>query len=254
MGAREALLPELFEVLLRAFEQTYEADRSVAAAVSIKVDELRRELRKYAGLLEIGAKIASAAEKALNLHGITLVFSLLKAAAKKPGISLADQKAKVIKLLREVRRRVVILVGDLDRLEPKDAAEVLRLVKAVADFPNTIYLLACAPELLANAVENQLKVPNGQSFLEKIVHISHAVPPPDDYDLRHWLRAGIDIIIAEVFKAKPIPAYKDRLAQLMSNEAERMLRTPRDVVRSPTRSASPGARSRPRSISSILSG
>lgn len=161
VGAREALMPELFDVLVRAFEETYDPKHGVVDDAKTKVAELRRELQNYAGLLDAGAKITPAVETALHLPGLTVVLSVLKSAAKKPNVSLAEQKKRLVTLLREAPRRLVILVDDLDRLEPKEAVEVLRLVKAVADFPDTIYVLAFAPDLLAKAVERQLQVPNG---------------------------------------------------------------------------------------------
>ena len=44
---------------------------------------------------------------------------------------------------------IVVFVDYLDRLEPSEAAEVLRLVKVVVDFPNVAYILAYDPEVLA---------------------------------------------------------------------------------------------------------
>jgi predicted KAP-like P-loop ATPase len=52
--------------------------------------------------------------------------------------SLSKEKAELVGALAQLSRRIIVFIDDLDRLEPREASEVLRLVRAVADFPNII--------------------------------------------------------------------------------------------------------------------
>jgi predicted KAP-like P-loop ATPase len=63
----------------------------------------------------------------------------------------------------------LIFIDDLDRLEPKEVSEVLRLIRAVADFPNITYVLSYDPKIIADTVSRALQVEDGEAFLEKIV-------------------------------------------------------------------------------------
>jgi len=54
---------------------------------------------------------------------------------------LSERKEKLATSLRDLGHRIIITIDDVDRLEPAEVLEVLRLVRAVADLPNVIYLL-----------------------------------------------------------------------------------------------------------------
>lgn len=75
--------------------------------------------------------------------------------------------------------RIVVTVDDIDRLSPSETAEVLRLVKVVADFPGVIHILSFDHARTCEALESAGHA-NGQSYLEKIVQASVALPqvPP----------------------------------------------------------------------------
>ena len=54
---------------------------------------------------------------------------------------LSELKDKLAKSLRELNHRFVVTIDDVDRLEPAEVIEILRLVRSVVDLPNIIYLL-----------------------------------------------------------------------------------------------------------------
>ena len=56
--------------------------------------------------------------------------------------SALSQRSKVIEALSNLDRRVLVIVDDLDRIEPEQIRDVVRLIKLVGDFPNVTYLLA----------------------------------------------------------------------------------------------------------------
>ena len=55
----------------------------------------------------------------------------------------------------------IVLLDDLDRLEPAQAVEVIRLVKSVADFPRFRYLLCYDKAVLSQAISQGLGVAEG---------------------------------------------------------------------------------------------
>jgi KAP family P-loop domain len=118
-------------------------------------------------------------------EGATITANLLESWRKEK--SVFDRKREISDQLAAQDVRFVILLDDLDRLEPKDAVEIIRLVRSVADFPNVVYLLCYDKAVLAHAVEKCLEVENGAAFLQKIVQVSFKIPNPEPFDLRYWL-------------------------------------------------------------------
>lgn len=147
--------------------------------------------------------------------------------------SIVQQKSEIVAALKLLSRRIVVFVDDLDRLEPREASEVLRLIRAVADFPNVIYVLSYDSEVVAKTLTKAVQVDNGAAFLEKIVQVSFRVPRPEAFDLRRWFHDEVN----DLFKNNetglatlPLSTSK-RLAEVIDVHGGRFLQKPRDVVR-----------------------
>ena len=92
---------------------------------------------------------------------------------------LSELKDKLARSLRELGHRFIITIDDVDRLEPAEVIEILRLVRSVVDLPNVIYLLCYESGILAHSIEKAAGVESGQSYLEKIVQLTVMVPKPE---------------------------------------------------------------------------
>jgi len=148
------------------------------------------------------------------------------------GGSISKRKMELIGALKLFSRPIVVFVDDLDRLEPREAVEVLRLIRAVADFPNIIYVLSYDPTVVAQTLSKAVQVDDGAAFLEKIVQVSFRVPRPEAYDLRRWLWSEIQKLFAEELQSYPSDqSIPQRLARAIEVQGGRYLKTPRDVVR-----------------------
>ena len=122
--------------------------------------------------------------------------------------------------------RILVLIDDMDRLDPEDALEVLRLVKAVADFPAVNYLLCYDREALAKSLSMSALISDGNAYLEKIIQFSFKVPPLEPFQLRAWLRREINVRFPN-----QIEDGSRRAEVVLDAWAGRLLRTPRDVKR-----------------------
>ncbi|MBX4653199.1 KAP family P-loop NTPase fold protein, partial [Klebsiella michiganensis] len=67
-------------------------------------------------------------------------------------LDLMAQKKKVSVALEKIKTPVVVIIDDIDRLTPAETFQVLRLVKAVADFSGTSFLLAFDANYLASVL------------------------------------------------------------------------------------------------------
>lgn len=127
-----------------------------------------------------------------------------------PGLGIVSQGMETVSKLdlsvhrdttEQLRRRIedgisksglrfIVIIDDLDRLEPAQAVDVLRMVKAVAGFSGFHYILCYDPGVLSHAVEQELKVSDGRLFLQKIIPLSFSLPHHESFDLQRELLRG----------------------------------------------------------------
>jgi predicted KAP-like P-loop ATPase len=81
-------------------------------------------------------------------------------------------------LLGELPHRIVIIMDDIDRLTASEIGQLFSILKAVADFANTVYVLAYDERVVRRAIRSTLGM-NGKTYLEKIVQLPIDLPAPD---------------------------------------------------------------------------
>ncbi|AKN01847.1 hypothetical protein AAV35_014080 (plasmid) [Salimicrobium jeotgali] len=106
-------------------------------------------------------------------------------------------REKIEKNLVEEDKRVVVFIDDLDRLDNEEIAQVLKLVKLIADFKFTTYILAFDEEVVSTAIADKYDQQSelGTSFLEKIIQVPINLPQPGYEDIRLVLLEGIEEIL-----------------------------------------------------------
>lgn len=91
-----------------------------------------------------------------------------------------EQKNKLNKILKDEKKRVVILIDDIDRLDKTEIQSLFKFIKLTADFDNTIYILAYDKERVSEALgeiygsEEKYKV--GSNYIDKIVQVHLDLP------------------------------------------------------------------------------
>lgn len=230
IGNRDALLTALFVQLASAVDrmQLETGDATGTSVTAMK--DLAGELRRYGGYLGALAPVASLAAL-VGVPGATLAEKALKSTAEMAKRSAAPPdlegtKAKIDTALRKLGRRIVVTIDDVDRLEPGEIAEVLRLVRSVADFHNVTYVLCYDPEIVAEAVRTAMRIDSGRAYLEKIVQVAVRVPAPEPFALRAMFSDGL-----AAFMHFQDEGARRRLASVVDVEGGRWLTTPRAVNR-----------------------
>ncbi len=140
----------------------------------------------------------------------------------------AEVKKLISEKLGSLDQRFLVLIDDLDRLEPQQAVEVIRMVRSVADFPKLAYVMCYDRSVLAHALEIGLKVKNGDIFLQKIVQLTFSIPLPEPFDLRLSLLDRVFAIYREINGREPDGEEAADIRSAIDHEGSG-LRTPRDV-------------------------
>ena len=118
---------------------------------------------------------------------------LLKLLKRKPK-DIPSLKADISKALKDGGRRFLVLIDDIDRLTPAEIREVFKVVKALADFPNVVYLLSFDRAVTAKALSDSMGL-DGEAYLEKIVQAPFVLPVVDRRKLQQKLFADLDKLL-----------------------------------------------------------
>ena len=140
----------------------------------------------------------------------------------------AEVKKLISDKLASLDVRFLVLIDDLDRLEPPQAVEVIRMVRSVADFPKVAYVMCYDRSILAHALEKGLQVKDGDVFLQKVVQLTFSIPLPEPFDLRLSLREKVLAIYREVNGRDPDTEEADEIRTAVDREGAG-LKTPREV-------------------------
>lgn len=84
-------------------------------------------------------------------------------------------KTQISNKLSEKHVKLFVTIDDIDRLSEQEIVTVFQLVKALGDFPNTIYFLCFDYDIVTNAL-NKIHENKGKEYLEKIVQLPVPMP------------------------------------------------------------------------------
>lgn len=131
--------------------------------------------------------------------------------------------------LANSNKRVLVMIDDVDRLEKSEIQAIFKLVKLVADFKFTAYLLAFDKEIVASSLSESYSGTNekaGEQFLEKIIQIPLHLPAVPDKDLRAFCFQGVD----EALKTSEITLSEQQVQEFVrdfTHAFQENLTTPR---------------------------
>lgn len=140
----------------------------------------------------------------------------------------AEMRTEIAEKIAEMDLSFIILLDDLDRLEPTQAVEVVRLIKSVADFPHFRYILCYDKAVLARAIKKGLGVEDGELYLQKIVQISFSLPRPESFDLRREFLTGVVRLYETTNGKSPDAEFISELNRVTDIYGA-ALKTPREV-------------------------
>ncbi|MCC8351589.1 KAP family P-loop NTPase fold protein [Bacillus sp. AF23] len=173
-GEEEQMLLGFFDVLATAI------DRSLKTGVEKIGDVFGKYVKPVA--------------KIINKEGIAEGISSFLTTA-----DIDDLRSRVENILEEEKKRVVVLIDDIDRLEKREIHALFRLIKLTADFKYTAYVLAFDKEIVASSLQERYGSGNkeaGEAFLEKIIQVPLNLPAISSQDLLQYCVDGINEALA----------------------------------------------------------
>jgi predicted KAP-like P-loop ATPase len=145
--------------------------------------------------------------------------------------SLGSIRTKLNQLLSSCNGKIIVVIDDIDRLDPKETKLIFKIVKLTANFPNTIFLLAYDREKVEKKLNDENDF-NGAEYLKKIVQVSFKIPEPDEQDFSQILFSDLDETLKLIYgNADFENDEQKRWDTLYFNGFRKLFRTPRDIKR-----------------------
>jgi predicted KAP-like P-loop ATPase len=185
-------------LMLQFFRQFTSHLRRAESAGMAKLKELVSTLDEYS------ESLSPALQAVPHVGGLFKpAQKMLSFATKKFGMgndidSLHDT---LTKQLLQLKRKIVVVIDDIDRLTAPEIRQVFQVVKLSARFPYVVYLLAFDRHAVVEALKND-GLESGEEYLEKIVQVSFDLPSIEQSSLTTFITSGIDDVLGRYPPAK----------------------------------------------------
>lgn len=139
--------------------------------------------------------------------------------------SLEELHREISENLKRQQCRFLVIIDDIDRLDPDAALAIFRLVKSVGQLPNVIYLLSFDRSLAESAVTRRFPS-EGSYYLEKIIQVSFDIPKIDEEELYRFSLNKIESIVGAIESDRQVD-----FLNLYHEVVAPSLKTPRDAFK-----------------------
>ncbi len=136
-------------------------------------------------------------------------------------------RSELNKLLGRQKRKLIIVIDDIDKLNNDEIRQIFQLVKTVGDFTNTIYVLSFDRNVVVKAL-TKTQEGSGDDYLEKVVQFPVELPPIGKSELEKLLFSLLDDLIKGMPEGKWDSAY---WWDIYHGGIKNHLKTIRDVIR-----------------------
>ena len=189
-----------------------------------------QQLLTYSKLFSVLKFVPGAEIYAALLEKVTAaVGSATDAVAELKSANIDEQRTAVAAALRELDRPIVVFIDDIDRLPPTEVFQMIRLVKAIADFPRMAFVLAFDPAYIEKALQHY-GIADARAYLDKLVQIRVHLPQISDEDI-HQLSTDELTNLADIDLTGHFEGDKERIGELYFMCCKPLIRSVRDVKR-----------------------
>jgi len=189
-----------------------------------------RELLAYSELFNAMKFIPGVEPWASTVQG---VFSAVGGASKKIGklkeLDLLGRKDKIKKIIKSLGQSIIVVIDDIDRLTPDEAFQVVRLIKAVADFPGTSFLLSFDPDYLAGALAKH-GIEKSKQYIDKVVQLRIPLPLIAHRDMQNLANVELENL-SDKSLTDHFEKDQERLSYIYHQHVKYLIRSPREIKR-----------------------
>ncbi len=196
-GSDELLMGEFFKSVYRDFE-----------------GDVRYFIKKY------GAVVSFAAQSIPVIGGaLSAGINTAKEALASSENTIKEQKERISKAIVDSGKHLLVFVDDLDRLDKEELHTVFRLIRQVADFDNTIYVVAMDVDMASKSIAQYYggsSVEDGRRFIDKIIQVPISLPTIQKSFLKNYLTKSFHNIFDThiQFESQEVDSMAETIANL----------------------------------------
>jgi hypothetical protein len=154
---------------------------------------------EWAPLVVSGLSLIPGAGSTLGTVGNMAVGVAKHAAARHAQRPMQQVFEELTESLEKLDIRVLVVLDDVDRLQPDELLTLFKAIRLVASFPGVYYLLAYDEQTVIDILTDTPIAGNDQgraiAYLEKIVQVPLALPPADRYYSEKMLTDGLTALL-----------------------------------------------------------
>lgn len=187
---------------------------------------------KFRSLITSYADIARPLASLIPIAGSAVVEAsrTLEHRLAKPWNVAFDELAAA---LRELDTPVLVVVDDIDRLQPSELLDLLKVVRLLGRFPGVDFLLAYDEQTLVETLQNpgqgSTSKARARAFMEKIVQYPLSIPPLLTSQIVRMLNLGLTEIVTP--ERVETTFDKHRFGDIILTTMPAQLATPRAIER-----------------------
>lgn len=202
--------------------------KQLASAIKIKkpaADTVCELVDQYADIFD-AASLIPYAGTALAAVG-KAVTSKARNRMYRKNNDMQGKKDEIIRTMVEENLKIIVSIDDIDRLSEEEIIAVFQLVKALADFPNAVYLLAFDYDVVVRAL-GKVQHGDGREYLEKVIQVPFEIPAPSMASIHDALFSKLNGILGDIPENR---WDKATWAELFQFGIRKYIRSIRDVIR-----------------------
>ena len=173
--------------------QLFFAELSVQLKLSRELADVGKVLEAYAELFSVMDWLPVVGPWVMRLQKAVKILTKDFQRGKE---GVGGRRKKVEKALNALKRPILVVLDDIDRLTPPEIRDVFKLVRLTASFPNIIYILAFDRIRAEQALEEQ-GIP-GRDYLEKILQFGVDLPVVSPHVLDRQIFEAIDRALSQI--------------------------------------------------------
>lgn len=202
--------------------------KQLASAIKMKkptADTVCELVDQYADIFD-AASLIPYAGAAIATAGKIFTTKARKRMNRKSN-DMQGQKDEIIRTMVKENLKIIVSIDDIDRLSEEEIIAVFQLVKALADFPNAVYLLAFDYDVVVRAL-GTVQHGDGREYLEKVIQVPFEIPAPSMESIHDALFSKLNGILGDI----PDNRWdKATWAELFQYGVKNYIKSIRDVIR-----------------------
>ncbi|EOV0118947.1 P-loop NTPase fold protein [Vibrio parahaemolyticus] len=189
-----------------------------------------KELIAYSSLFSV-AKLVPGAEPWASI--VEKVFSKFGSSTKKIAelkkLDLLGKKKKVVSAMQKIKTPIIVVIDDIDRLTPSETFQVLRLVKAVADFSGTSFLLAFDSSYLVSVLDKN-DIVNASEYINKVIQLRVPLPVISERGMNELANVELNNLSDKNLTDR-FESDQERLSWIYHHYFKHLIKNPRELKR-----------------------